>query len=51
MPIRSVAHCITVGESAGTNSSKRLVLRLKSVMAAGEMEASDLHKTFPDLLL
>jgi len=51
MPIRSVAYCITVGESAGTDGSKRLVPRLKSIMAAGEMEASDLHKTFLDLLL
>jgi hypothetical protein len=51
MPIRSVAHCITAGESAGTNGLKHLVLRLESVMAAGETEASNLHKTFLDLLL
>ena len=51
MPIRSVAHCTTAGESAGTNSSKRLVLRLKSAIAAGKTEVSDLHKTFLDLLL
>ena len=51
MPIHSVAHCTTVGESAGTDSLKRLVPRLKSAMAVGEMEASDLHETFLDLLL
>jgi len=51
MPIYSIAHCITVGESAGTNSLKRLVPRLGSVMVAGETETSNLYKTFPDLLL
>jgi len=51
MPIRSIAHCTTAGESAGTNSLKRLVPRLKSAIAAGETEISNLHKTFPDLLL
>jgi hypothetical protein len=39
------------GESAGINSLKRLVLYLISIMAAGEMEVSDLYKTFLDLLL
>ena len=51
MPFRSVARCTTAGESAGTDGSKRLVPRLESAMAAGETEASDLHETFPDLLL
>jgi len=51
MPIRSVAYCITVGESASINSSKHLVPRLKFIMAVGEIEVSDLYKTFPDLLL
>ena len=51
MPIRSVAYYTTAGESAGTNSLKCLMLRLKSVIAAGEMEVSNLHKTFLDLLL
>jgi len=51
MPIRSMAYCIIVGESTGTNGLKRLVLRLGSIMAAGEMEASNLYKTFLDLLL
>ena len=51
MPIHSVAHYITVGESTSTNGLKRLVPRLKSVIAAGKMEVSDLHKTFLDLLL
>jgi hypothetical protein len=51
MPIRSLVYCITVGDSAGTNSLKYLMLRLKSAIAAGEMEASDLYKTFLNLLL
>ena len=51
MPIRSVAHCIAVGESTSTNGSKRLVLRLKSVIAVGETEAGDLYEAFPNLLL
>jgi hypothetical protein len=51
MPICSVAHYITVGESAGTNGLKRLIPRLKSIIVAGEIEASDLYKTFLDLLL
>jgi len=51
MPIRSIAHCTTAGKSAGTNGLKRLVPRLKSAIAAGETETSNLHKTFPDLLL
>jgi len=40
-----------VGESTSTNGLKRLVPRLKSIIAVGEMEASDLYETFPDLLL
>jgi hypothetical protein len=51
MPIRSVAYCITAGESTGTNGLKYLVPRLESIIAAGEMEVSDLHETFLDLLL
>ena len=51
MPIRSVVYYITVEESTSTNSSKRLVLRLKSVIAVGETEVSNLYKAFPDLLL
>ena len=51
MPIRSVVYYITVGESASTNGSKRLVLRLKSIIAVGEIEVSNLYKAFPDLLL
>jgi len=51
MPIRSIVYYITAGESAGTNSLKRLVPRLESVIAAGKTEISDLYKTFPDLLL
>jgi len=51
MPIYSIAHYIMVGESASTNSLKRLILCLGSIIAAGEIEASNLYKTFPDLLL
>jgi len=51
MPIRSVAYCITVGESAGTNGLKRLIPRLKSIIVVGEIEVSNLYKTFLDLLL
>jgi len=51
MPIYSVAYCTMVGESAGTNSLKRLVPRLESVIAVSETEISNLYKTFPDLLL
>jgi len=51
MPIRSVAYYITVGESTSTNGLKRLMPRLKSVIAAGKIKASNLHKTFLDFLL
>ena len=51
MPIRSVAHYITVGESTSTNSLKRLMLRLKSIIAVGEIEVSDLYEAFFNLLL
>jgi len=51
MPIRSVAYYITAEESASTNGLKRLIPRLKSAIAVGETEVSNLYKTFPDLLL
>jgi len=51
MPIHSVAYYIIAGESAGTNSLKRLMLRLGSIMVVGKIEVSNLYKTFPDLLL
>ena len=51
MPTCSIAYYIIVGESASTSSLKRLVLRLKSIIAAGEIEVSNLYKTFLDLLL
>ena len=51
MPIYSVAHYITVGESASTNGLKHLMPRLKSIIVAGKIEVSNLHKTFLDLLL
>jgi len=51
MPIHNIAHYITAGESASTNSLKRLMLRLRSIIAAGEIEVSNLYKTFLDFLL
>ena len=46
-----MVHYITVGESAGTNNLKCLILHLKSVIVAGEIEVSNLYKTFPYLSL
>ena len=51
MPIYSVVYYITVGESTSTNSLKRLILHLKSIIVAGKIEVSNLYKTFLDLLL
>ena len=51
MPIRSIAHYITAEDSASTNSLKRLIQRLKSIIAAGKIDISNLYKAFPDLLL
>ena len=51
MPICSMAHYTTAGESAGTNNLKHLMLCLKSAIAAGEMEVSNLYKAFLNLLL
>jgi len=51
MLIHSIVHYITARESTGTNSLKRLVLCLGSIIAADEMEISNLYKTFSDLLL
>jgi hypothetical protein len=51
IPIRSVAYYITAGESTSTNSLKYLMPRLESIIAAGEIEVSNLYETFPDLLL
>ena len=51
MPIYSVVYYIIVGESTSTNSLKRLILYLKSIIAAGKIEVSDLYKTFLDFLL
>ena len=51
MSICSMAYYITVGESASTNSLKRLVLCLKSIIAVGKIEVSNLYKTLLDLLL
>jgi len=51
MPIRSMVYYIMVGESTSTNGLKYLIPRLKSVIAAGKIKASDLYKTFLDFLL
>jgi len=51
MPIYSMAYYIIVGESAGTNSLKHLMSRLGFIIVVGKMEASNLYKTFLDLLL
>jgi len=50
MPIYSVVYYIIVGESASTNSLKRLVLYFIFIIAVGEIEVSNLYKTFLDLL-
>jgi len=51
MSIYSIAYYIIVGESAGTNSLKCFMLCLGSIIAVGEIEISNLYKTFLDLLL
>ena len=51
MPIHSIVHCIMAGESANTNSLKRLVLYFKFVIVVGKTEASDLYEIFLNLLL
>ena len=51
MPIYSIAYYIIVGESTSTNGLKRLMLCLKSIIAVGKIEVSNLYKTFLDLLL
>ena len=50
MPIYSIVYYIIVGESAGTNGLKHLILRLKFIMAAGKIKVSNLYKTFLDFL-
>ena len=51
MPIYSLVHCTTAGESASTDSLKYFILCLKSAMVAGEMEVNNLYKTFLDFFL
>jgi len=51
MSIYSIVHYTIVGKSASTNSLKHLILCLESIIAAGEIEARNLYKTFLDLLL
>jgi hypothetical protein len=50
MPICSLAHYIIVEESAGINSLKYFILYFKSAIVAGEIEMSNLYKTFLNLL-
>ena len=50
MPIRSMAYYIIVGESTGTNSLKRLILYLGSIIVVGKIEISNLYKPFLNLL-
>jgi hypothetical protein len=51
MPIYSIVYYIIAGESTSTNGLKRLILYLKSIIAVGKIEVSNLYKTFLDLLL
>ena len=51
MPIHSIAYYIIAGESTNTNSLKYLVPYLKSTIAAGKIEVSNLYKAFLNLLL
>jgi len=50
MLIYSVAHYIKVGESTSTNSLKYLMPYFKSIIVVGEINVSNLYKTFLDLL-
>jgi len=50
MLIYNIAYYITAGESTSTNSLKRLVPYLGSIIVAGKIEISNLYKTFLDLL-
>jgi len=50
MPIYSIVYYIIVGESTSTNGLKYLMLYLVSIIVAGEIEISNLYKTFLDLL-
>jgi len=51
MPIYSMVYYITAGGSTSTNGLKRLVLYLGFIIIAGEIEVSNLYKTFLDFLL
>jgi hypothetical protein len=51
MPIYNMAHYIIVRESTSINSLKYLMLYFRSAIAAGEIEANNLYKTFLNLLL
>jgi hypothetical protein len=51
MLIYSILYYIIVGESTSTNSLKYLILYLKFIIVVGEIEVSNLYKTFLNLLL
>jgi len=51
MPIYSIVHYITAGESTSTNSLKYLVLYLGFIIVVGKIEISNPYKPFLDLLL
>ena len=51
MPIYSLTHCTTAGESVSINSLKYFVLYFKFIIAAGKIKVNNLYKTFLDLLL
>jgi hypothetical protein len=51
MPIYNIIYCIIVGEFTGINSLKYFVLYFISTIVVDEMEASNLYKTFLNLLL
>jgi len=51
MLIYSIVHYIIVEESASTNGLKCLMPYLGSIIVVGEIEISNLYKTFLDLLL
>ena len=46
MPIHSLVYCIMAGEFTSIDGLKHLVPYFKSVIVVGEMEVSDLYKTF-----
>ena len=51
MPICSVVYYTIAEESTGINSLKCLILYFKSIIVTGEIEVSDLYKTFLDFIV